>query len=101
MWSLKVGRMMNLNDKVVVVTRATSGIGEAIALAFAGEGAAVAVDYVGPPGPAREAVEKIQDAGGKGPVVEAAVSRPEDVSAGELPRRVIINPCRRWTRYSP
>lgn len=83
---------MNLNDKVVVVTGATSGIGEAIA--FAGEGAAVTVDYVGPPGPAREAVEKIRDAGGKGLVVEATVSRPEDASAGRHPRHVIISPCK-------
>lgn len=40
---------MQLANKVAVVTGAGTGIGKAIALAFAGEGAAVVVDYAGHP----------------------------------------------------
>ena len=36
---------MRLENKVAVVTGSSSGIGEAIALAFAAEGAAVVVNY--------------------------------------------------------
>ena len=38
---------MRLQGKTAVVTGAGTGIGQAIALAFANEGASVVVDYVG------------------------------------------------------
>ena len=38
---------MRLQGKIAVVTGAGTGIGQAIALAFAKEGASVVVDYVG------------------------------------------------------
>lgn len=78
---------MKLHNKVAIVTGAASGIGEAIALALAAEGSAVAVDYVGPPGPARQTVERIRDTGGEGLAVEADVSRQEDVR--RLVRRTV------------
>ncbi len=72
---------MRLQNKVAVVTGASSGIGEAIALAFAGEGAAVVVDYVGHQDAAQGVVEKIEGTGGKALAVAADVSKPAEVEA--------------------
>ena len=44
-----------LAGRVALVTGAASGIGKAIALRFAQEGAAVAINYVGDPGLAEQA----------------------------------------------
>ena len=78
---------MRLENKVAVVTGAASGIGEAIALAFAGEGAAVIVDYHGSPDTAGNVVRKIEDAGGRALAVRADVSEPDDV--GGLVKRTV------------
>lgn len=78
---------MQLEDRVAVVTGSSSGIGEAIAVAFAREGAAVVVDYVGSPDAAQGVVGEIEGAGGRGLAVEADVSRPEEVKA--LIRRTV------------
>lgn len=72
---------MRLEDKVAVVTGAGSGIGKAIALAFAGEGAAVVVDYAGHLDPAQESVREIEDTGGRAVAVRADAAQHEDVRA--------------------
>src|SRR5215208_3779373 len=72
---------MRLENKVAVVTGASSGIGEAIALAFAREGAAVVVNYSRREDAAQKVLEKIEGAGGKGLVVGADVSDPKEVEA--------------------
>lgn len=72
---------MRLENKVAVVTGSSSGIGEAIALAFAAEGAAVVVNYAHHPDAANEVVGKIEDAGGRALVVGADVSDPKEVEA--------------------
>lgn len=70
---------MRLKDKVAIVTGAATGIGQAIAIRFAQEGAAVVVDYVGKPGTAQKTVDQIQQAKGRVIAVEADVSDPAAV----------------------
>ena len=71
---------MILKDKVAIVTGAATGIGQAIAIAFAAQGASVVVDYVGKPTVSAETISKIEGAGGKAIGVEADVSLPADVN---------------------
>ena len=89
---------MQLQNKVAVITGSSLGIGSAIALAFAKEGAAVAVDYRSHPDEAKEIVEQVEGFGGKAISVRADVSDPEDVkkliqkTAGEFGRLdVMVN----------
>ena len=72
---------MRLENKVAVVTGSSSGIGAAIALAFAAEGAAVVVNYSRHEDAAQKVLQKIEDAGGKGLVIGADVSDPKEVEA--------------------
>jgi len=72
---------MTLTGKVAVVTGAATGIGQAIAIRMAAEGASVVVDYVGKPGAADDTVHQIESAGGKVLAVEADVSQPDQVAA--------------------
>jgi hypothetical protein len=70
---------VRLKDKVAIVTGAATGIGQAIAIRFAREGAAVVVDYVGKVGAARKTEEAIANLGGWSIAIEADVSKSEDV----------------------
>ena len=72
---------MRLENKVAVVTGSSSGIGEAIALVFAQEGAAVVVNYSRREEAAQKVLQKVEAAGGKGLVVGADVSDPKEVEA--------------------
>ena len=71
---------MKLDNKVAIITGAATGIGQAIAITMAREGASVVVDYVGKPGTADDTVNQIQSAGGKALAVEADVSQPDQVA---------------------
>ena len=71
---------MKLDNKVAIITGAASGIGQAIAITMAREGASVVVDYVGKPGTADDTVSQIQSTGGKALAVEADVSQPDQVA---------------------
>jgi NAD(P)-dependent dehydrogenase (short-subunit alcohol dehydrogenase family) len=67
------------NEQVALVTGASSGIGRATALAFAGEGARVVVaDLLGTEG--EETVKLIQDRGGEAVFVKTDVSSPAEVA---------------------
>lgn len=71
---------VRLQDKVAVVTGAGTGIGQAIALAFATNGAAVVVDYVGNASTAEETINMITSLGRKSLAVNADISLPGDVN---------------------
>jgi glucose 1-dehydrogenase len=72
---------MRFKDKVAVVTGAATGIGQAIAIAFAREGASVVVDYVGAPAAAQETMSKIAAIGGRSIAIAADVAQPSQVDA--------------------
>jgi len=72
---------MNLQNKVALVTGAATGIGQAIAIRFAREGARVVIDYVGKPDSPRLTEQAIAAAGGVCVAIEADVSNPDDVQA--------------------
>lgn len=69
---------MKLNDRIVVVTGAGSGIGRACAVEFAKEGAKVIVADINLHG-AEETVKQINEANGTAIAFETDVSKPESV----------------------
>ncbi|KGR81460.1 3-oxoacyl-[acyl-carrier-protein] reductase [Lysinibacillus boronitolerans] len=73
--------MRKLEGKVAVVTGASRGIGRAIALKLAEEGAKVVVNYSGSQAKAEEVVAMIQENGGEAIAVQASVSKTEEVTA--------------------
>lgn len=72
--------MMRLKSKVAIVTGAATGIGQAIAVAFAREEASVTVDYIGNESSTAQTMKAIQEAGGKAIPVAADISSPADVN---------------------
>ncbi|MBX8947081.1 MULTISPECIES: 3-oxoacyl-[acyl-carrier-protein] reductase [Lysinibacillus] len=73
--------MRKLEGKVAVVTGASRGIGRAIALKLADEGAKVVVNYSGSQAKAEEVVAMIQENGGEAIAVQASISQTEEVTA--------------------
>lgn len=69
---------MKLKDKVAIVTGAASGIGRAIAVLFAKEGAKVVVSDINLEG-AKEIVKLIEENNGNTFAVLTDVSEPEDI----------------------
>lgn len=83
---------MRFRGRVAIVTGASRGIGRAVALALAREGAAVVVNYARHAAAAREVVDAIAAAGGRAVACRADVSRP----AG--PCRLVAAALRRFGR---
>src|SRR5512137_29248 len=97
---------LELTGKVVLVTGGGRGLGRATALAFAAEGAKVAVSYVSRGGDADRVVQEVASRhGAKAVAVRADVSVPDEVRAmfdrveqvlGPLD--VLVNNAGHWTR---
>jgi glucose 1-dehydrogenase len=67
-----------LSNQRAIVTGASSGIGEAIALAFGQAGASVIVNYRSQPEQASRVAKAIAGQGGKAFAVQADISKPDD-----------------------
>jgi 3-oxoacyl-[acyl-carrier protein] reductase len=70
---------MRLEGKTAIVTGASRGIGRAIVLAFAREGANLAVNYLHSEAEAKKAVARIEDMGQQAIAVRADVSQRDEV----------------------
>ncbi|MBD2576923.1 3-oxoacyl-[acyl-carrier-protein] reductase [Oscillatoria sp. FACHB-1406] len=70
--------LQNLKEKVALVTGASRGIGRAIALALAAEGAKVAVNYARGSEAAEKVVAEITEAGGDAIALQADLSIAEE-----------------------
>jgi NAD(P)-dependent dehydrogenase (short-subunit alcohol dehydrogenase family) len=79
-----------LRDRVVLVTGGSSGIGRAVAQAFGGEGARVAVTYRTNRAAAEECARRIEEQGG------AAVALPFDLAADGGARDLVRAVVDRW-----
>lgn len=72
---------MRLDGKIVLVTGASSGIGSAIALGCAREGADVAVTYCGNAAGAEETARQITALGRRAEVLRVDISREDEIRA--------------------
>jgi 3-oxoacyl-[acyl-carrier protein] reductase len=73
--------MTTLEGKAALVTGGSRGIGRAICLALAREGARVAVNYVSASAAADEVVAEIREAGGEAFAVQGSVANPDEAAA--------------------
>lgn len=71
---------MKLKDKVAIVTGGGRDIGKSVSLQLAAEGARVAVNYRSDAEAAQATVAEIEAAGGTAILVQADVTKPEEVS---------------------
>jgi 3-oxoacyl-[acyl-carrier protein] reductase len=72
---------MRLKDKAAVVTGASRGVGRAVALAFAREGADLVVNFASNEAAAREVVQAIEKMGRKAVMVKGDVAKKEEAQA--------------------
>ncbi|PSF37337.1 beta-ketoacyl-ACP reductase [Aphanothece hegewaldii CCALA 016] len=73
--------LQNLNGQVALVTGASRGIGKAIALSLASQGAKVIVNYARSSSAADQVVQEITEAGGEAIALQADVSKSDEVDS--------------------
>ena len=71
---------MALTGQYALITGSSRGIGRGIALKLAQHGVKVAIHYYEKEATARETLAKVRECGADGFVIQADVSRPEDIS---------------------
>ncbi|MCE6990054.1 SDR family oxidoreductase [Dyadobacter sp. CY323] len=76
-----IGPELKFKDQVVIVTGSSSGIGKACAIYFANQGAHVVVNYSSSPEEGQQTLDEILSNGGSAILVQADVSREDDVLA--------------------
>ncbi|MDV2990729.1 MAG: 3-oxoacyl-[acyl-carrier-protein] reductase [Chroococcidiopsis sp. SAG 2025] len=84
--------LQRLRQQVAIVTGASRGIGRAIALSLAAEGANVVVNYASSSSAAKEVVEEIEAAGG------SAIAIPADVSDAAQVDTLVNTVIEKWKR---
>jgi 3-oxoacyl-[acyl-carrier protein] reductase len=72
---------MRLKDKIALVTGSSRGVGRAIALAYAREGAKVMVNFTSNEKAAKEVVEAIQKMGGQAKAMKADVAKKTEAES--------------------
>ena len=72
---------MRLKEKVALITGSSRGVGRAIALAYAKEGASVVVNYTSNQTAAEEVVETIKEKGGRATLFKADVAKAAEAEA--------------------
>jgi 3-oxoacyl-[acyl-carrier protein] reductase len=98
---------MKFRDKVALVTGGSTGIGRAMCLRFAREGAAVVVNYSKSKAPAEEVAAEIKGAGGRALAIQADVSIDRQArqliatSVGQFGRLDLLINNAGWTRFIP
>ncbi len=73
--------MIDLKNRVAIVTGGSRGIGRATALRLAEAGADVIINYITSQSSAREVADQITALGRRAAIVKADVSEPEDIQA--------------------
>jgi 3-oxoacyl-[acyl-carrier protein] reductase len=71
---------MGLDNRVAIVTGSGRGIGRAIALELARQGATIVINDVGDAAPAQQVSQEIQSQGGQSQVILADISQPTEAS---------------------
>src|SRR5881397_2798307 len=71
---------MALKGKCALITGSSRGIGRGIALKLAENGVAIAIHYYQNEGAATDTLARVRDRGSDGLVVQADVSRPEEIT---------------------
>lgn len=72
---------MRLKDKTAVITGASRGVGRAVALAYAREGADIIVNYASNEAAAQEVVRQIENLGRKAVMVKGDVAKKDEAFA--------------------